>query len=434
MSVDASGYNGIQFAGEYNLKRLDLHSSDDKIIDLTGITVEINIFENIFLNAISASLIVVDTADIVNNVGIFGQEFVEMEIETPSLDEEAIVLTFSLYTVGAREDVNAGGSIYELSLVSPEFLLNNRRRISKSYTGNISTIVEDALTNDLYIQTKKELFIEPTKGIRKIVSPNLHPYALIKHLALEAQSSATSSPHYLFFENIKGFNFVSLQALYNQSSLGVYNASHAGKLLDNKTIDVQSQLETAISYNITGNNDTLVNVKSGMLGSTIITHDIYNKSYSKNTYGYFDDFDKHGRIEKEPNTIYNDQRGIGSFPNSRIYVNPTSTTTDFQDAQHSGGITSNQLSETLLHRKGRLAELTNGIRIQMKVNGNTTLTAGQKIIFDKPANSEISNRLDPYYQGEFLVTQTRHIFNQVEKKHEIIFSAAKDSIPAPEET
>ena len=205
MSVDASGYNGIQFAGEYNLKRLDLHSSDDKIIDLTGITVEINIFENIFLNAISASLIVVDTADIVNNVGIFGQEFVEMEIETPSLDEEAIVLTFSLYTVGAREDVNAGGSIYELSLVSPEFLLNNRRRISKSYTGNISTIVEDALTNDLYIQTKKELFIEPTKGIRKIVSPNVHPYKLIKNLALEAQSLDSSSPHYLFFENIKGF-------------------------------------------------------------------------------------------------------------------------------------------------------------------------------------------------------------------------------------
>ena len=434
MSVDASGYNGIQFAGEYNLKRLDLHSSDDKIIDLTGITVEINIFENIFLNAISASLIVVDTADLINNVGIFGQEFVQLVIETPSLEEQVIELTFSVFKVGAREDANAGASIYELSLVSPEFMLNHRRRISKSYKETISTIVEDALTNDLYVQTKKELFIEPTKGIRKIVSPNLHPYALIKHLALEAQSSATSSPHYLFFENIKGFNFVSLQALYNQSSLGVYNASHAGKLLDNKTIEVQSQLETAISYNITGNNNTLMNIKTGMLGSTIITHDIYNKSYSKNTYGYFDDFDKHGRIEKEPNTIYNDQRGIGSFPNSRIYVNPTSTTTDFQDAQHSGGITSNQLSETLLHRKGRLAELTNGIRIQMKVNGNTTLTVGQKIIFDKPANSEISNRLDPYYQGEFLVTQTRHIFNQVEKKHEIIFSAAKDSIPAPEET
>ena len=92
------------------------------------------------------------------------------------------------------------------------------------------------------------------------------------------------------------------------------------------------------------------------------------------------------------------------------------------------------MSETLLHRKGRLAELTNGIRIQMKVNGNTTLAAGQKIIFDKPANSEISNRLDPYYQGEFLVTQTRHRFSQVDRRHEIIFSAAKDSIPLQKET
>ena len=424
------GY-GIQYAGEYKLLKLQLYSSDNrKNIDLTGITVEINIFENIFLNAISASLIVVDTADLINNIGIFGQEFVEMEIETPSLpDEYAIKLTFSVFKVGAREDVNTGGSVYELSLVSPEFLLNHRRRISKSYNGTISTIVEDALTNSLYVQTEKELFIEPTKGVRKIVSPNVHPYTLIGNLALEAQSLYSSSPHYLFFESIKGFYFTSLQALYNQDSIGVYKANHAGELLDNKTIDIQSQLETVIDYNITGNNDTLVNIKSGMLGSTIITHDIYNKSYSKNTYGYFDDFDKHKRIGTNP--IYNDQRGIGNFPDSRIFVNPTSTTTDFQDAQHYGmsSITSNQLSETLLHRKARLAELGSAIKVQMRVNGNTTLTAGQKIVFNKPANSEIENRLDPYYQGEFLVTQTRHIFTQVEKKHEIIFSAAKDATP-----
>jgi hypothetical protein len=308
-------------------------------------------------------------------------------------------------------------------------MLNHRRRISKSYSGNISTMVEDALTNDLYIQTKKDLFIEPTKGVRKIVSPNLHPYMFIQNLALEAQSAESASPHYLFFENMRGFWFISLQQLYNQDTVGVYNASQAGELLDNKTIDIQSQLETAINYNITGNNDTLMNVKSGMLGSTIITHDIYNKSYSKNTYGYFDDFDKHKRIDTNP--IYNDQRGIGNFPDSRIFVNPTSTTTDFQDAQHHGqsSVTSNQLSETLLHRKARLSELGSGINVQMRVNGTTALNAGQKIIFNKPANSEFGNKLDPDYQGQFLVTQTRHIFTQVEKKHEIIFSAVKDAAP-----
>ena len=429
MSMGSGGY-GVQYAGEYTLKKLQLISADfTKSIDLTGITVEINIFENIFLNAISASLMVVDTADLINNIGIYGQEFVELEIETPSLDDYPIKLTFSVYKIGAREDANAGAAIYELSLVSPEFMLNHRRRISKSYSGNISTMVEDALKNDLYIQTKKGLFIEPTKGVRKIVSPNLHPYMFIQNLALEAQSAESASPHYLFFENMRGFWFISLQQLYNQDTVGVYNASQAGELLDNKTIDIQSQLETAINYNITGNNDTLMNVKSGMLGSTIITHDIYNKSYSKNTYGYFDDFDKHKRIDTNP--IYNDQRGIGNFPDSRIFVNPTSTTTDFQDAQHHGqsSVTSNQLSETFLHRKARLSELGSGINVQMRVNGTTALNAGQKIIFNKPANSEFGNKLDPDYQGQFLVTQTRHIFTQVEKKHEIIFSAVKDAAP-----
>jgi hypothetical protein len=431
----SSGY-GVQFAGEYTLKRLDLINSRSNSIDLTAITVEINIFESIFTNTISASLIIVDTADLINNVDIRGQEFVEMEIETPSLDEKGqpFVLTFSVYKFGAREDANAGASIYELSLVSPEFLLNHRRRISKSYEGTISTMVKDALTNSLYIQTEKKVFIEPTKGVRKIVSPNLHPYGFIKHLATEAQSSDSSSPHYLFFENLRGFYFYTLQGLYNQDVLGEYRSIHAGELTDNKTINIEEQIKTILDYNITGSNDTLVNIKSGMLGSTLITHDIYNKSYSKNTYGYFDDFNKHQRIDKNP--IYNNARDIGNFPDARIFVNPTSTTTDFQDAQHYGksSVTSNQLSETLLHRKARFAELGSAIRVQMTVNGTTMLNAGQKIIFDKPSNSELEFKVDPVYQGEFLVTQTRHHFNQVTRKHEIIFSAVKDAAPPPTET
>ena len=431
MAISGTGY-GIQYAGEYTLKKLDLISSLDRRIDLTALTTEINIFENIFLNTISASLMVVDTADLINNIGIYGQEFVEMEIETPSLEDFSHTLTFSVYKVGAREDANAGAAVYELSLVSPEFMLNHRRRISKSYEGNISDIVEDALVNPLYVQTEKNLYIEPTKGIRKIVSPNLHPYTLIKNLAMEAQSLKSSSPHYLFFENLVGFNFVSLQELYNQPSLGEYKVIHAGQLKENNTVNVEEQLKTVIDYNITGNNDTFTNIKSGMLGSTIITHDIYNKSYSKNTYGYFDDFEKHDRIDTSP--IYNDVKSIGKFTDARLYVNPTSTTTDFQDAQHYGtSATSNQLSETLLHRQARLAELGSAIKVQMTVNGNTTLVAGQKIIFNKPSNSEIDVKVDPFYQGEFLVTQTRHRFNQPLRKHEIIFSAAKDAIPESKE-
>ena len=69
MSISGTGY-GVQYAGEYTLKKLDLISSLDRRIDLTALTTEINIFENIFLDTLTASLMVVDTADLINNIGI----------------------------------------------------------------------------------------------------------------------------------------------------------------------------------------------------------------------------------------------------------------------------------------------------------------------------------------------------------------------------
>ena len=111
MSISGTGY-GVQYAGEYTLKKLDLISSLNRRIDLKALTTEINIFENIFLNTLTASLMVVDTADLINNIGIYGQEFVEIEIETPSLEDFSHTLTFSVYKVGARENANSGAALY----------------------------------------------------------------------------------------------------------------------------------------------------------------------------------------------------------------------------------------------------------------------------------------------------------------------------------
>ena len=41
-----------------------------------------------------------------------------------------------------------------------------------------------------------------------------------------------------------------------------------------------------------------VNIKNGMLGSNLITHDIYNKNYRTNDFDYFRDFNEHLRVEE----------------------------------------------------------------------------------------------------------------------------------------
>ena len=70
-------------------------------------------------------------------------------------------------------------------MFSRELLKNHRVRVS-NYEETIDKIVTSILQNPKYINTRKDLFIEKTQGIRKIVSPNLNPYNLISNLTRES--------------------------------------------------------------------------------------------------------------------------------------------------------------------------------------------------------------------------------------------------------
>ena len=113
--------------------------------------------------------------------------------------------------------------IYTLSFCSPELLRNNRTKVSKSYTGSIDEIVEKVLRDERFINTRKKLIFEKTSGIRKIISPNLRPFAFIDQLKEEAMSEKYGSPHFLFYENAEGIHFRSMQSIFESGSIGEYN-------------------------------------------------------------------------------------------------------------------------------------------------------------------------------------------------------------------
>ena len=102
---------------------------------------------------------------------------------------------------------------------------NFRIRVSKSYTNTIDNIVQDILQNDnTLIATKKNVFIDRTSGIRRMVVPNLRPYDIIKNLATEAVSD-TGQPYFFFYETLRGLNFMSLETLYREDPIAEYESS-----------------------------------------------------------------------------------------------------------------------------------------------------------------------------------------------------------------
>ena len=431
---------GINFAGEYHLKELLVHTSSGNILNLTKAVQSIDIFEDMFSTSLSGSITILDVDNIAENGPVIGQEYMTLKITTPSLDEQEINFTnssFAIYKVTVRESISQDTQLLALSFISPELLRDKRVRVSKSYTDSIDRIVESVLTDARYINTNKDVYIEPTSGIRKIISPNLHPYAFINNLMQESVTAKNSAPYFFFFENLKGIHFKSFDRILSEDSIGEFNVGNLASL-ENKSVNPEKDFSRAIEFQVNSNNDILLNTLGGMLGSSTIKYSIYNKSYERLRYNYFIDFEKFPRMDDNP--LYNDNEidkfsnNVGSFGDAKIYLHPTTGSGDF-DTSHTNPTSSysyapNKVNDSILFRRAKLMELNSAVNITMKINGNTTIAAGQTIDLTVPVvgrTHEAKN--DEYYSGRYLVTMVRHTFFQPDKKHEIILTASKDSLP-----
>ena len=400
----------------------------------------------------SGQITLIDTNSIVLNLPIIGQEYLSFKIKTASLGEEKTGIidytenVFSIYKIDTRI-MDGNMEAITLHFTSPEMMRNNRIRVSKSYTKTIDKIVVDVLQNERYINSKKDLFIDGTFGVRKLVAPSSLPFTFIQKLASEAIFTKNKgSPYFMFFENKDGIHFRSLDSLYNQNAIKEYNT---GKFLG--APNVLDEYSRPISHQIVQSNDMLSNVRGGLLGAKLITHDIYKKNYNTKTFRYFKNFPDHSRLSDNP--IYNDNyidefgNKVDSFIDANIQLNPTSKVGEF-DAQHytmttvredvdvpggtatyqeitrpSAPYSPNRIENSLLHRQAKFMELTEGVSLILEVHGMTNMAVGQIINFEMLVVGEThgKSKADPYYSGKYLITQLRHEFNQVPQRHHSIY-------------
>ena len=441
--------SGIQYAGEYTLESVRLFASSGNIIPLNGLTVSISLFENIFSPTMSGTITLLDANSIVSNLPIIGQEFLSFKIKTASITEggtSVIDFTknpFSVYKIDQRIE-GTNSELITLHFASPEMLRNLRTRVSKSYTNTIDNIAIDVIQNSRYINSKKDLFIEETVGVRKIISPNSNPFTFIQKLSSEAISKNNGSPFFLFYENKEGFNFRSLDSLYAQPITAEYNTGEFYHQESSGTVvkNVLEEYSRPISHEMVAVNDTVKNVRGGLLASDLITYDIYSKKYERKNFRYFNNFNDYGRLGNSPiyNTNFIDEfdNTVDNFTNANIHLHPTSKNNG-SDAQHyvldptAKNIKSlyspNGIENTLLPRQSKFVELNKGVSLNVKVHGSTNISVGQIIQFNKQTvgNANESGDFDPYYTGRYIISNLRHIFDLAPKKeHSIVMSLVKD--------
>jgi len=427
MSTADTSTESLNFAGEIVLRKIELLSSSEYKLDIRDQVLSIEVYEDIFSPFITMAITLRESLDFINALPIRGEEIITIELATPTFDKPNTVITgkFYVYKLADRELITDRNSVYTLYCVSYEALTDLNVKLSKAYKGNIAEIAASFLFND-GLNTEKNVNIEPTQNTTMYISNFWSPIKNLNYAAAAAVNK-NDNPTYLFFENREGFNFVSLDLLYD---LPVYQ-----KFIDNNYVrdtlpdgtsirNIEKEYQQIIEIKVRSNFDILKNINAGTYASRIYSYDLLRKKYYVKDYVAYDQFSKINHLNdfsinsdwlpvKPVNFIYNDVRHFSVF-------------NGFNDVSNT----------EIMQTRASAIQLLKSNMIEIKVNGRTDYTIGQKVYVEltKPAPvnendsatmDNVTGTVDTSLSGNYLITAINNIINR--ENHTAILELCKDS-------
>ena len=200
-------------AGDFRLEVLDLVTVDGTRIDLIGSCMGITIYEDIFSLAITGTIAVGESLNLPSHGPILGQEYLYLKIKTPEFpDTSKTTIDFSenvflVHTISARKRLANGVQGYSLEFASQELIKNQRYKVTRSLSGTWSDIVEYLLRSDQYLNTKKNILVEKTSGVKRFVAPNIRPLDLVVLGTNKQFRKGVENRHFYFMKHLMDFIF-----------------------------------------------------------------------------------------------------------------------------------------------------------------------------------------------------------------------------------
>lgn len=375
--------------------------------ELSGIIKGMNIWESIYNDCMFGNITIEDGTGFVEANGIVGggTEGVHFEILTPStasekssnLEKEFIVDSISGGTKSSKN------TTYNIGITSPYASINNQKLISRSFMKMTASEIAEYVGTSImefgnFLWT--DFTVSPSLHEKNMVVPNWNPFHLLNFLTKNSVSAKGES-NYLFFENNEGFKFVTVDELKGGDIMRTFTLknmptkigeSGTGYSVDNSMMEKYSEQSR---FNLTAGQ------VNGQFGSSILTHNILEKSMEKYEVEYDGEKDK---IMAE---------GIGlNGPKSAPFA-------DYNVWTHNGFMSSNYLYA--IHDKGekshyphydmKMTEMRANC-IKFDVPGDTNTWAGDVVLLRIPTGIHIHDiPEDQYMTGKWLVTAIHHKIN-----------------------
>jgi len=402
---------GMQRASDYLVDEIKIKPQygTGTPVDVTGIMVEMHIYEDIYKPFLHGTLMISDSSGLIEQTPISGEEFLSIKIETPGADQ-TIDHEFQVYKVSGRASTGNLTQAYVLHFMSKEAFKNITNPISIGFDGKL---ISDEVTKiyNQHLKVDKKFDVEKTKNPRRMSFSQWSPTRIINEMKKTAQSAKYSEgSDYQFWEGLDGFHFRTVQSLMDEIEPKVDSKQREKLTWTGQNIcgadDVAANNQAIRNYNIIDQGDNLKRVVGGGTASTQVTFDPIQGSVAFVDTAVKDVFKK---IETmEPNLPMGSKfEKVYKSSTANSQANLQLLFTDASEPNPSG-------VEKFAQTQRIQANLMQGMKIDLELNGNTNRKIGDVVDVNLPATVGVDQGLlnDSQISGNALITAINHNWTQ----------------------
>lgn len=253
-----------------------------KAVDVRGGFVQLTYTESIMSDTITASYTFVDSGASVDGKSVrdglplVGEERVELAFEDNAENKLEVTLYVNKIT---PLDNKTQKSMLNISLVSKEFIMNEKARVKRRFDGKVSDHISSVVSEEL--ESDKDVQIEPTINNLNTIGNSTKPFYFINNLCKKGVSSESQTlgqtAGYFFYETSEGFFFKSIDGLLDQEPKAktIYNETPdtgGGSMPEGKDFKT-------LKYNKKDNVNVQEKMKMGALSTRQVIFDPFNCYY-----------------------------------------------------------------------------------------------------------------------------------------------------------
>ena len=469
-----------RYPGDFRAGEIILYSYGGSQLEISGMTAVVNVYQDLDSAFLSGNLMFFDSVGAVNKLPIIGNEFLEFKFRTPidAKGDEEMDATNHRFQVYEKRSVRSTQNTQAVALffTSIESIRNERLRVSKSLSGSYGEMVDKIFKTDkTLLNSKKDVFIDPTKGVYKYTFPNCRPAEAVRHMTYMSEPINFKTPDYMFYENNRGFHFRCLESLYRESGDNTRNRPFVAFIdllsafnpnFGTPDVESESPITKPYSFSFNDSYNTLKNTRRGMFGSVTYAHDLIDKKFIKSRTSYtnyyeqalhidaptgagavyqgimppgpaeFDDDytvdDKsYGSTNKHQiNRLHASKLTKASSADNRKYMDDYFARVFVVPATKSNHVFNSEGTELdpRMTAKQNLSEATRDyFSMDIDVPGNFTYNIGDLVWCEVPsynaADMTTDNKvmredvIDPFLTGRYLIKSLHHQIDMIDQKH-----------------